>query len=1015
MECGSDVLRLTWKGAVQARSIDGVLLTNMGMASGAKVYVATTNQDPEDDTVDLVLFPDVPRSGLPASSTSGWGGSASSPATPQTHAAAANVSAAIEAGLSTPPRPTATGTSASPLIQRTSPSSAPRKLSDLSGTPLPRTAKGLMIAAMNRSPGRTPPALNSGGSVRPFSFGGTQRQGSAGDVLDDSQLSTPVNPDGTPLRPFIRHNKSDPGLRSALSLEEEARLATAGSRTHSIAGSVGSGRDLRLFPSRLLANNAEQFDRLLLLLKLPPPLSAKVWSVVSTLPPNRRLLHELQAMKVRFRVASLARRFYPHCAHGCWTVVQQSLTQGSVAQSQSAMWSGLLGVVADYRMLYSLVLLERVVTGAHGKSHRDGEDEPDREASPPPSQTRKRSQSPSVGRGRPGEAVFVQPPVAAAWCMRFAQLGGAAALVHILGSLDPAATSELRHPDVDIACCAMRVLSLVLQFVPTVPRPSLKSQSSAESSAATVEPGATPTSTLVAHCAPSVQAARRIISPFTSATTVPTASLDAAAAEVAWRDNVLVNACQLMLACYRRDSRYATHSLSVFCVPPVVSCVHNPRAVLVWFCCSLVMGSQGLQDPALVSLLFSLLQDKSACVRGVSGALAHALVSISDSPAPYDIVTPALDARAVEPCPSASLLLLDQLLPFVDGLAPVTPGSGSELPATGADVHAVGSDAARGPAPNTRFEDVFRLLCRLSWRASVSGCARQLGSLLQCVIALLRRRGVVEQSFEGLSGSAASPVEALLDPGLTITGGAGLELLLQFTQGNVFDAFLDAPGAEYSAIAWASDDAIVGAAQPAATAAAATDSADAGGAALRAVTTQCDGLLVGALVLLRVLLRGDSQWPPSTAASALPPSLSTCIHPAALHVQALAVSLPAVLLESCILGDVGANKCLTQQSRSAAYGLLFELVTFSARSVIAHSVVLALDTDRSVSSGIVQGLSTLSGPPVEVVATRALRVMLRSFRTHLQSIINANSKVGVRVCRALCVCLYVIVLLCFVV
>ena len=63
-------------------------------------------------------------------------------------------------------------------------------------------------------------------------------------------------------------------------------------------GMGAGGRDARLFPSRLLSNSSQQFEQLLTLLQLPAPLCYKVWQLVAHLPPNRKQLQELIAMKV---------------------------------------------------------------------------------------------------------------------------------------------------------------------------------------------------------------------------------------------------------------------------------------------------------------------------------------------------------------------------------------------------------------------------------------------------------------------------------------------------------------------------------------------------------------------------------------------------------------------------------------------------------------------------------------------------------------------------------------------
>ena len=147
----TDAVKVTWKGLGTTPPPDATLLRSIGFYNGMKLLVATSSGGDGGD-VDAASATAADASAGAAFDADGscWGGDL--------------------AGMKTPPRPAPTASDitrhSSGGVQAAGASSPvtptpTRKLADVPVTPLPNSARGLLLSAMSRSPGRTPPSVVS--------------------------------------------------------------------------------------------------------------------------------------------------------------------------------------------------------------------------------------------------------------------------------------------------------------------------------------------------------------------------------------------------------------------------------------------------------------------------------------------------------------------------------------------------------------------------------------------------------------------------------------------------------------------------------------------------------------------------------------------------------------------------------------------------------------------------------------------------------------------------------------
>ncbi len=150
----TESIHVTWKGAGTTAHPDATLLRSIGFYSGTKLLVSTgpiastvpsgDDTHAESHSESLVPF---------SESDFAWGGDLG--------------------GMKTPPRPAPSGGdaqrySAAGLLQLSAAASpsTPSQQRGADGTtsgtsPVPNTTRGLLLSALNRSPGKTPPAVVS--------------------------------------------------------------------------------------------------------------------------------------------------------------------------------------------------------------------------------------------------------------------------------------------------------------------------------------------------------------------------------------------------------------------------------------------------------------------------------------------------------------------------------------------------------------------------------------------------------------------------------------------------------------------------------------------------------------------------------------------------------------------------------------------------------------------------------------------------------------------------------------
>ena len=220
-----------------------------------------------------------------------------------------------------------------------------RQLSSMPVSPTPKSVSQIIQASRTGSPSR----LRSPAKLIDDEYASTTssmltpiRHASSKFNFDDA---APTVSASITSRPSAANGPAAEGIASIHSGQDRRKVNLQGALTPvltpsqvavvlSVPSSPLSRRaittDINVFPSALLARNTLHFALLLSLLELPPPVCDDAWKVVATLPPNAS--------------ASLA--------------VEQL---ASVDKTQfSIQWSSLFGS-SGYKMLYSLILLERTL------------------------------------------------------------------------------------------------------------------------------------------------------------------------------------------------------------------------------------------------------------------------------------------------------------------------------------------------------------------------------------------------------------------------------------------------------------------------------------------------------------------------------------------------------------------------------------------------------------------------------------------------------------------------------